>query len=72
MAKLLDSDFNVLAETIVHANGDWMTEDYVPFEFKLEYDPGESEAGVLILEKNNPSGLIENEDFFMIRILFKG
>ena len=55
--KLLDENYNVIGETYVSATEDWMTEDWVPFEGRLEFSTPEFGSGFLILEKANPSGL---------------
>jgi hypothetical protein len=52
-----------------------MTTDYVPFEAVLEFerplDIGDfSRRGSLILQKDNPSGLPENDDALEITIFF--
>ena len=43
-----------------------MTENFVPFILTLEYnaDTSVSNKGSLILQKDNPSGLPENDDAF--------
>ncbi len=50
----------LLASGIATALGDWMTEDFVPFELDLSYNT-EGEAATLILMRNNASGLPEND-----------
>lgn len=56
---LLDDTGTVLAQTHATAQGDWMTEDFVPFYTELYY-AGSSTEGTLVLENDNPSGLPEN------------
>jgi len=52
--------YNAQSEEIIRgnakANGDWMTDQLVPFELTLEYDQPVTSTGTLILRKNNPSG----------------
>ncbi len=68
--KLLDKDGNVIAQAIAQAKDDWMTEDFVPFEAELLFsDPGAGK-GTLVLQKDNPSGLPENDDELRIPISF--
>lgn len=55
--RLVDNQFNELAESYVSATQDWMTEDWVPFKGTLEFSTPESGSGFLIFEKANPSGL---------------
>jgi hypothetical protein len=51
-----------VAKGIAEAQSDWMTEEFVPFEIEIEYATEYSgEDAVLILKKDNPSGLPEND-----------
>ena len=68
--KLLDENGELIAGGIAQAQGEWMTEDFVPFGAFLEFEVPETEKGVLILEKDNPSGLPENADELRIPIRF--
>lgn len=54
---------------IMTAN-EWMTEEFVPFEAMLEFKAPLTEKGVLVLEKDNPSGLPEHADELRIPIRF--
>jgi hypothetical protein len=73
--SLTNWDGLIIAEGIATARGEWMTTDYVPFEAVLEFDRpldiGDfSRRGSLILQKDNPSGLPENDDALEITIFF--
>ena len=69
---LLDAQENIIAKGIAVAQDDWMTEEFVPFLAKLEFiQPASESAGRLILEKDNSSGLLENNDSLNIPIIFK-
>ncbi len=70
---LKDKDGNILAETKVKAQAEWMTENLVPFELDLVFkETGNKYSyGVLIFKKDNPSGLLENSKEFSIPIYFK-
>lgn len=62
---LLDENDNVLAQTTAQAQDDWMTEDFVPFTAQIDaFSPGESSTGILRFQKDNPSGLPENDASF--------
>lgn len=50
---------------------EWMTTDFVPFEATLIFIPPAAEAGTLVLEKDNPSGLPEYADTVSIPIRFR-
>jgi hypothetical protein len=68
--KLLDEKGEIIATGLAQAQSDWMTEEFVPFESILEFNNLGSSKGVLIFEKDNPSGLSENADEFRLPILF--
>lgn len=69
---LTDWDGLIIAEGIAQAKGDWMTEDFVPFEVTLEFEkPSYNNKGTLILRKDNPSGLPENDDSLEVPVIFK-
>jgi len=69
---LTNWDGLIIAQGVATAKGDWMTEEYVPFEATLEFtsDTSVSNRGSLILKKDNPSGLPENDDAFEYTIYF--
>ncbi len=54
----------------MRATGNWMSSDLVPFEGQLEFDPGASESGKIVLNKDNPSGLPENAASLEVPIRF--
>lgn len=71
---LTDWDGKIIAEGIAQAEGDWMTTNFVPYTATLNYifDPQSySNRGTLILKKDNPSGLPENDDALEIPVLLK-
>lgn len=49
---------------------DWMTTEFVPFEAMLTFEKPTTGAGTLVLEKDNPSGLPENDDKISIPVKF--
>ncbi len=68
---LVDWDGLIIAEAIAQAQDDWMTEDFVPFRATIEFEQPEfGDRGTLILRKDNPSGLPENDDALEIPIFF--
>jgi hypothetical protein len=67
--RLLDENGKKLAESHATSNGEWMTEDFVAYESELEFKT-EAKKGKLILEKSNPSGLVENEDRLEVPVIF--
>ncbi len=50
-----------LVETYGQADEDWMTSDWVNFHADLSFVSNGEKMGVLIIKKDNPSGLPENE-----------
>jgi hypothetical protein len=63
----------VLVQTAAQLEGDWMTEELVPFSVTLTFERpgGNNPQGYLVLKKDNPSGLSENDDSVTIPIVFK-
>lgn len=69
---LTDWDGLIIAEGYVTTDGEWMTEDMVPFSGELEFSkPIYGENGTFILHKANPSDLPENDDALEFPILFE-
>lgn len=71
------TDWNgqIIGEGYAQAQGDWMTEEFVPFEGEIAFDVakiqgGYSDRGTLILKKDNPSGLPEHDDALEIPVIF--
>lgn len=69
-ADLVDSKGEVMATTILTADGEWMTEELVLFEGELEFENATTGTGELILKSANPSGLDENQKIFSIPVKF--
>ncbi len=74
---LVNWDGLIIAEGFVTAEGEWMTTEFVPFTGSLEFvspykegDPDFMKRGALIFQKDNPSGLPENDDAVEIPVLF--
>jgi hypothetical protein len=69
---LTDWDGKIIAQGIATAKSDWMTENFVPFEAKLEFTkPVYNNRGTLILKKDNPSGLPQYDQAYEIPVVFK-
>ena len=69
---LYDKYGNKIAESHATAQGEWMTEDFVPFLGTLQFNNYiKGEEGLLVLRKDNPSGLAEYDDQIRIPIIFK-
>jgi Immunoglobulin-like domain of bacterial spore germination. len=68
--KLEDSQGNIIAQTPAQVIGDWTTDNLVPFSVQLTWSSTENGNGTLILQKDNPSGLAENDDSVSIPVKF--
>src|SRR5450756_1203227 len=68
--KLRDANGDVIATHFAQAQEDWMTEDFVPFKVQIKFEKPATDTGVLILEKDNPSELSENDAKIEIPVRF--
>ncbi|MDP2671431.1 MAG: Gmad2 immunoglobulin-like domain-containing protein [bacterium] len=69
--KILNSADKVLGTTTAKTSDNWMSDSFVTFNATLTFEASTTERGTLVLEKDNPSGLVENEDSLRIPIKFK-
>jgi len=78
--KLFDANNNEITLTpgYIMATGDpaddgasWMTTDFVPFQATLTFSQPATSTGTLVLQKDNPSGLPENDDSIFIPVKFE-
>lgn len=61
-----------LARESARLQGDWMTTELVPFTVQLSFEaPATGKVGTVILHKDNPSGLPENDDVVKIPVTFR-
>ena len=68
--KLYDANNSLLAQAPAQALSDWMTTDFVSFSVTLTFPTPSTQTGTLVLEKDNPSGLPQNDDSFSIPVSF--
>lgn len=68
--RLIDDKGNIIANSWAQADGEWMTENYVPYEGSLEFNT-EAEKAELWVLNDNPSGLPEYEVFVKIPVRLK-
>lgn len=62
--QVLDKDGNVLAQgpaSVYPPMTDWMTNDFVQFRFEAKVPESYIGPATVVLKKDNPSGLSENE-----------
>ncbi len=69
--KILDANGKVLAQAPAQAQGEWMTTSFVPFSLSLPFATSTTATGTLVLMKDNPSGLPENDAEVRIPIRFR-
>ncbi len=72
--EIVDSTGQIIGNGYATANEDWMTEDFVSFSASVEYAPLPGLAGTqgkIILRKDNPSGLPENDASVEVPVLFE-
>jgi len=73
--RIYDANGKELGVAVAQANppsgGDWMTTEFVPFQTELKFSAPSTETGVLILERDNPSGLPENADELRTLVRFR-
>jgi len=67
---VIDDRGRNLATGIAQAQSDWMTEDFVPFKVTLNFTSS-TESGKIILQRDNPSGLPENDAEVIVPVKFK-
>lgn len=70
LIRLVNTEGKTLGTAVAMAEGEWMTEKFVPFKAVLSFDPIDATEGRLIFEKANPSGLPEHDDSFEMSVRF--
>ena len=68
---LLDGGGDTIAVIPATAQGQWMTQEFVPFKATLSFTPPASTTGTLVLAKDNPSGLPEHAAELRVPIRFR-
>ncbi len=59
--QALDTTGKVIAQSVAQASGDWMTTNFVPFSATIEIPASYVGEITLVLKKDNPSDLREND-----------
>lgn len=66
-----DWDGKIIAEVPATAEGEWMTEDFVPFKAVIAFPPQEKGSrGTVIFKRDNASGLPEHDAAVEIPVVF--
>jgi hypothetical protein len=69
--QVLNANNNVIGTGTAHAQGNWMTTGFVPFTASITFPPQTSGLpGILKFNKDNPSGLPQNDQDFQLPIVF--
>ena len=68
--KLLDANGQEIATAVAGTGEDWMTENFISFSATLNFNEPPTNSGVLVLMKDNPSGLPENDKQITIPVNF--
>jgi hypothetical protein len=66
---LVDENGNELATAIAQAEGEWMTENFVPFKASLNIPDSFNGKAKLILKKDNPSGEPQFDDELIVPVV---
>lgn len=69
--RLVDDSGHDLAIGPAQAEGEWMTERFVPFKATLTFKAPRGRKGVLILERANPSGETRHAGEFRVPVRFQ-
>ena len=68
--ELLDANGNTIGRNIATADGEWMTENFVPFNSTLTWPTTTATSGTLVFHRDNPSGLPEHDKSVRIPVKF--
>ncbi len=68
--RIRDANGKILGTGIAQAEEEWMTTDFVPFSTTITFTKPTTKTGTVVFEKDNPSGLTENDDSFVIPVTF--
>ena len=69
--KILDGDGTVIGGGQAKAQGDWTSTGSVPFAVAVSFTAPHYATGTIVLWKDNPSGLPENDASFTVPVRFK-
>ncbi len=67
---LIDAKGKTIAQSPAKAKGEWMTAEFAPFTDTLTWSKNTATSGTLILKRDNPSGLSENDKEIRIPVTF--
>lgn len=69
---VLAADGTVVGQGFATAQGEWMTEEFVPFTGSITFTAPvqEMKSGIIVFKKDNPSGLSEHDDSVSVPVQF--
>lgn len=67
--RLEDKQGQIISTSIAYAQDDWMIDDFAPFIAEIEFLVDEETEAVLVLMKDNPSGLLQYDEEVRIPVL---
>jgi len=68
--SMIDANGAEVALAIAKAQGDWMTENYVPFTATMDFKKQLNPFGYLVFKKNNPSGQPSGDQEYKLRVYY--
>ncbi len=68
--RVLDATGKELGVAPAEAQGEWMTQEFVPFKAVINFSTPSTETGWVVFQKDNPSGLPEHDDELRVRVRF--
>ena len=69
--EILDASGYQVAVVPAQAQGEWMTENFVPFLATLDFTPPATDTGFVVFKKDNPSGLPEHDASVEVPVRFR-
>ena len=70
--KLLNAQKQVIFQGPAQAEADFITENFVPFSITITFPPQTAgSSGEMIFMKDNPSGLPQYDDQYVLPVIFK-
>lgn len=67
---VIDTTGKVLGQGFVMAEGEWMTEEFVPFRGSISFDASNVEGGAMIFMNDNPSGDESRAKYLAVPVFF--
>lgn len=68
--QVLDANGREIGVGYATAQGEWMTEEFVPFTGTIEFATSTTETGTVVFHKDNPSGMRQYDDKREVSVRF--